>query len=74
MPAQFQAIPVRENDSLALVLRVAETFVKELQEQRRAIEDIRRQMQLLSPEKLQARQDDCNTRTDRLDAKVVYGR
>ena len=62
--AQFQAPPVRENDSLTILLRVAEGVAKELQEQRRVIEDIRRQLHQLSPEKRQAKQDECKTRLD----------
>jgi len=62
--AQFQAPPVRENDSLMILLRVAEGLAKDLQEQRRVIEDIRRQLHQLSPEKRQAKQDECKTRLD----------
>jgi len=62
--AQFQAEPVRENDSLTILLRVAEGLAKELQERRRVIEDIRRQLHQLSPEKRQAKQNEYKTRLD----------
>jgi uncharacterized protein YhaN len=62
--AQFQAPPVRENDSLTILLRVAEGLAKDLQERRRIIEDVRRQLHQLSPEKRQAKQDECKTRLD----------
>ena len=62
--AQFQAPPVQEHDSLTIVLRVAEGLAKELQERRRAIEDLLRQVHQLSPEKRQAKQDECKARLD----------
>ncbi|MEO5925087.1 MAG: AAA family ATPase [Bryobacteraceae bacterium] len=62
--AQFQAPPVREKDSLTIILRVAEGLAKELQERRRVIEDIQRQLRQLSPEKRQTKQDECKARLD----------
>ena len=62
--AQFQAPPFREDDSLTILLRVAERLAKELQERRRFIEDIRRQLHQLSPEKRQAKQNECKTRVN----------
>ena len=59
---QLQATPFRENGSLTLLLKVAEELAKELQDRRRVIEDIRRQLHQLSPEKCQGKLDDCNTR------------
>jgi uncharacterized protein YhaN len=62
--AQFQAPSIHERDSLTILIRVAEGLVKELQERRRAIEDIRRQLHQLSPEKRQTKQHECKTRFD----------
>jgi uncharacterized protein YhaN len=58
--AQFRATPLPHGDSLALVVKVAEGVAKEVQEKRRLIADIRRQLQQLSPDKRQARQDECS--------------
>lgn len=53
---------VARDESLAILLKVAEGFAKEVREQRRFIEDIRRRSQLLSLEKRQVKLDDCNNR------------
>jgi len=60
--AEFGLESARENESLAILLKVSEGFAKEVREQRRSIEDTRRQLQLLSLEKRQARLDDCKNR------------
>jgi len=62
--AQFQAPPASANDSLTILLRVAEAFAKELQERRRTIEDLRRQLHQLSPEKRQSKQAECKAQLD----------
>src|SRR5439155_22107890 len=53
-----------ENDSLAILLKVAEGVAKDVQDQRRVIDDIRRKLHLLSPEKWQTKQDACKTRLE----------
>jgi uncharacterized protein YhaN len=62
--APLQTTPVQENDSLTILLRVAEGLARDLQERRRVIQDIRRQLHQLSAEKRQAKQDECKTRLD----------
>ncbi len=59
---EFGSETARKNESLPILLKVAEGFAKEVKEQRRVIEDIRRQLQLLSLEKRQAKLDDCKHR------------
>jgi uncharacterized protein YhaN len=51
-----------ENESLSVLLRVADGFAKEIAEQRRAVNDIRRRLQSLSLEKCQQRLDECRAR------------
>ncbi len=60
--ANFRLAPSTRNDSLPILLKVADAFAKETQEKRRQIEAIRRQLSLLAPEKQQAKQEDFNAR------------
>ena len=50
------------NDSLTILLKIAEGIASSIQERRRANEGIRLQLQLLSPEKLRAKLDDYRSR------------
>lgn len=60
--AQFEPGLAQGNDSLAILLKIAEGFASSIQERRRVNEDIRLKLQLLSPEKLRLRLDDCRSR------------
>jgi uncharacterized protein YhaN len=51
-----------ENESLSILLRVAEGFAKEIVEHKRSVNDIHRRLQSLSLEKCQQRVDECTAR------------
>jgi uncharacterized protein YhaN len=61
---QMKSTSTTGDESLTILLKVAEAFTKDVQERRHAIEGIRRQLQLLSPEKCQTKWDDCKNRLD----------
>ena len=56
--AQLESTAMQENDSLAILLKVAEGVANGVQGRRRVIEDIRRRLELLSPEKLRSKLDE----------------
>lgn len=56
--AQLQPTQIQEDESLPILLKIAEGVAKAAQERRRVIEDVRRQLQLLSPEKLRSKLDE----------------
>ncbi len=56
--AQLKSPSVQENDSLTILLKVAQGVANGIQERRRVIEDIRRRLELLSPEKLRSKVDE----------------
>jgi uncharacterized protein YhaN len=58
----FPSAPSHRGDSLAILLKVADTFAKQTQDTRRQIDSIRRQLSLLAPEKHQAKQADFKAR------------
>ena len=49
-------------NSLAVVIKVAQAFAKQIEEERRVIADLRRRKQLLSVEKQQAKLEECKNR------------
>jgi uncharacterized protein YhaN len=51
-----------ESDSLAVVLQVAQAFAQEAENQRRAIREIRHDLQLLNVENREAKLADCRTK------------
>src|SRR5439155_20258878 len=51
-----------DNESLAVLLKLAEGVAREVQEERRVIEDIRRRLLSLSFEKHHSRLEECKTR------------
>jgi uncharacterized protein YhaN len=50
------------NESLPVLLRMAEAFAKQRESERRAIDDLRRQLKSLSVEKRRAKVEECNRR------------
>ncbi|MGD1097287.1 MAG: AAA family ATPase, partial [Bryobacteraceae bacterium] len=62
--APFQTTPVPENDSLPILLKVADGLARNLQERKLAIQDIHRQLHQLSAEKRQTKRDECMSRLD----------
>ena len=56
--AQLESSAIQEDDSLTILLKVADGVANGIQERRRVIEDIRRRLELLSPEKLRSKLDE----------------
>lgn len=57
------------DDSLPVLLRIAETFAKQRESHRRATEDLRHQLKSLSLERRRARLDECKQRLSAWSAK-----